>query len=308
MFRGLTEKGEHKIDLEIASRPNFGNYVRDKLSLTEHGQALGKMEEAFMSRYAEKIPGIAQSQRAYTTAANVSRADSYDVLASTLSRWNGAPITPEEGWLIANYINVATGRGGGQTFGQALTGLNSVLFAPRNLISRFEFLIGQPLWAGILSGKAPLRGTLRVRALVAAEYGRFLTGMATVYALASAAGMEIGYDPRKSTFGKIRVGNTWLDPLAGLSQATVFLSRLWTGEKVTLKGREIALRGERQVYGAGDMGDVLWDFARSKFSPVVGASVSALGGKTFEGSPITLGSMAADLFMPMAPQDIYATM
>ena len=307
-FRGLTPKGEHAIDLEITSRENFPNYVRDKLSLTEHGQSLAKMEEAFMSRYAEKVPLVAASQRAYTTTLNVSRADSYDVLAATLSRWEGAPITPAEGKVIANYTNVATGRGGGGKYGSALTGLNSVFFAPRNLISRFEFLFGQPLWHGILSGKVPLRGTVKVRLLIAGEYARFLTGMAAVYALAVAAGFRVEYDPRKSTFGKIRVGKTWLDPLAGLSQITVFLSRLVTGEKVTTKGREIALRGEDKVYGSGDMGDVIWDFVRSKFSPVVGAGVTIAGGETYIGEPVTPASTAADLFMPMAPQDMYEAM
>jgi len=306
MFRGVTKRGEHKIDLEITERPNFPNYVRDGLNLTEHGTSLAKMEEMFMSRYAEKIPGVAASQRAYTTTLNISRADSYDVLAATLAK--GRTLTPAEGKIIANFVNVVTGRGGGGKYGSALTGLNSVFFAPRNLISRFEFLIGQPLWHGILSGKVPLRGTVKVRLLIAGEYARFLIGMAVIYGLAEAAGLEIGYDPRKSTFGKIRVGKTLLDPLAGLSQATVFLSRLITGEKVTVTGKTIALRGEKTTYGAGDMLDVIGDFVRSKLSPVFGAGVSVTAGKTYIGEPMTPASTAADLFMPMAPLDIYETM
>ncbi len=298
MFRAmLSEAGQHRVNQEILSRENYPLYKRAKLYLSEQGQTLSQMEEAYMSRWADKIPGVAASQRAYTTFLNKLRADSFDAMANSLGR--GSEVTSEEANAIANFVNVATGRGTLGMKDNAAVGLNTIFFAPRYVASRFELLAGQPLY----------RGTLRSKILIAGEYARFLTGAAMVYGLAQMAGAEVETDPRSSDFGKIRFGNTRIDPMMGLSQVTVLLSRLTTGETKSLdKGKIIPIRGDKVPYGGANSADVMARFLRSKLSPVVGASVDVLTGKNVVGQPVTPESVAGNLAVPLAIQDVYQAM
>src|SRR5690606_18698368 len=102
-----------------------------------------------------------------------------------------------------------------------------VFFAPRLVASRFQLVLGQPFYGG----------TARTRKLIAQEYAKFLTGIGLVYLLSGLMGAELEFDPRSSDFGKIKVGNTRIDPLAGISQVTVLLYRLGSGQIKTGRGR-----------------------------------------------------------------------
>lgn len=258
-----------------------------------------------MSRWAEKIPGVGASQRAYTAFLNKVRADSFDAMAETLSR--NRPLTPDEAKVISHYINVSTGRG---TIGMAENAgatLNSIFFAPRYVASRFQLLLGQPLWYGALSGKVPFRGTGAARALVASEYARIFAGVAAVYTLGKLAGAEIETDPRSTDFGKLRFGNTRIDPLAGVQQATVFLSREASGETKTARNRIVPLTGN-VPYGGRTAVDVAVTFGRTKLAPVPGTIIDLRQGKNFAGVPVTVGSEALDLVTPMSLGDIYESM
>jgi hypothetical protein len=297
MFKALaSEKGRIAVETEIKSRANYPLYQRAKLYLSEPGKSLAAMEEAYMGRWANKIPGIAASQRAYTEFLNKLRADSFDAMAEGLG--TRGTVTDAEAKAIAHYVNVATGRGNLGLKENALVGLNVAFFAPRLVASRFQLLVGEPAW----------RGTTRTRLLVAQEYGRFLIGLGVVYALARAAGATIEADPRSADFGKIRFGKTRIDPLAGLSQITVLLSRLATGETKTAKGKIEAIRGKKVPFGGPTGADVLEDFLRTKLSPNFGAAVNLLAGKDVRGQPVTPASTAENLLVPMTFNDIYNAM
>lgn len=297
MFKALTKKGEFAVNQEILNRPNYRLYEQSKLYLAEHGQKLSQMEEAYMSRWAEKVPGVAASQRAYTTFLNKLRADSFDAMIEGLAK-DGRKPTPEEAKAVANYINVATGRGNLGAKENALVGLNTVFFAPRYVASRFQLLAGQPLY----------RGSAATRKMVAKEYGRFLAGIGTVYALGIAAGGSVETDPRSADFGKIRFGNTRLDPLAGLAQVTVLVARLATGETKTTSGKVVPIRGDNVPYGGSNSADVIGRFMRSKLSPVVGTSIDVLAGKDVVGQKVMPETMPERLLMPLAFNDIYTAM
>lgn len=297
MFRALRSKeGQFAVDYEILHRPNYPLYEKSGLYLAEHGQKLSRMEEVYMSRWAEKIPGVAASQRAYTTFLNKLRADSFDSMAQNLSK-KGTP-TEAELKAISNYINTATGRGSLGMKENALVGLNTVFFAPRYVASRFQLLAGQPLY----------RGSAATRIMIAKEYARFLVGLGTVYSLGLMAGGDIEFDPRSSDFGKIRFGKTRLDPLAGISQSTVLVSRLITGETKTIKGKILPIRGEKVPYGASSTEDILARFLRSKLSPVVGTGVDIFAGENYIGEPVTITSVPQGLLEPLATKDILEAM
>ena len=295
MFRAFaSEEAAFHVSQEILNRPNAPLYARSKLFLATDAAQLGAQEEAFMSRWAKNIPLVAGSARAYTTFLNKLRADSFDAMVGALAR-NGEA-TQAEASAIANYINVATGRGGEGKFQNAARGLNTVFFAPRYVASRFQLLGGQPFYGG----------TATTRKLVAKEYARFLVGLGVVYGLGKAAGGEIEADPRSSDFGKVRFGNTRLDPLSGLSQVAVLASRLVSGKtKSPVTGEVKPIRGDDVPYGGDDAVDVLATFIRTKLSPPVGTALDVLSRKNVVGEKVTPGSAAANLTTPMALRDVY---
>jgi len=307
MFKAtFSQKAAYQTDQNIRNRPNYMFYKNSGLYLSEHEGPLSKMEEVYMSRWAEKIPGlgrlIAGSQRAYTTFLNKLRVDSFDAMAAGLSR--DGKLTLKEAKAIANFINVATGRGAAGKATNALAGLNAVFFAPRLAISRFQLLVGQPLW----------RGDMKTRKMIALEYGRFLAGLAVVYALGALAGAcddddepVLEFDPRSSDFGKIRLGNTRIDPLAGLSQTAVFMARISTGETKTASGKIKPIRGD-VPYGSSTTADVITRFLRSKLSPVVGTGLNIATGKNVVGEDVTLLSTLRDTTIPLSLRDVYETM
>jgi hypothetical protein len=300
MFRALaSEMGEAGVMAEIQSRPNYVNglYQQGKLFLAEKGTKLVDMEEAYMSRWAEKVPGVAASQRAYTTYLNRLRADSFDAMYKNLSKNEYKP-TLGETTAIGRFINVATGRGNLGAKENALVGLNTVFFAPRLVASRFQLILGEPM----------LRGSMKTRVAVAKEYAKFLTGVGVIYTLASAAGADVEIDPRSSDYGKIKIGNTRIDPLAGLSQATVVLSRVGSGKTKRMSGELVPIRGDDIPYGSGNTADVIGRFLRTKLSPVVGTGVDIVAGKDVVNKKVTLADVPEKLLAPLAMNDVYEAM
>lgn len=305
MFRALrSQAGQHAVNQEIMARKNYPLYQQSKLYLAEHGQKLSQMEEAYMSRWADtpiRIKGVdinpvAASQRAYVTFLNKLRADSFDVMANTLSRTG--EVAPHEAKAIANFINVATGRGKLGVKDNAAVGLSTVFFAPRYVASRFQLIAGQPFY----------KGSARTRTAVAKEYARFLIGAAVVYGLGALAGGEVETDPRSSDFGKLRFDDTRLDPMAGLLQSTVLLSRLGSGETTRLSGKTVPIRGDQVPFGGDDAADVTARFLRTKLSPVIGTTVNVLSGTDVTGEKITPEKIGEDLLVPLALKDILKAM
>jgi hypothetical protein len=57
------------------------------------------------------------------------------------------------------------------------------------------------------------------------EYAGALVGMAALYMLVEAFDIgEVDWTSNSSDFGKIKVGNTRIDPLAGMSQLSVLVA------------------------------------------------------------------------------------
>jgi len=281
----LSERGEHAVNSEILARPNAPKYAESKLYLHDPNDLrLSKMEEAYMSRWANKIPGVSHSQRAYTTFLNRLRADSFDAMTEAMGR---EPL-PAEAQAIANFINVATGRGTLAQAGAAAVNLNTFLFSPRYLSSRFELLAGQPFY----------KGTAATRVAIAKEYARTLGGLAVIYTLGKLAGATIESDPKDSDFGKLKFGNTRVDLMMGLAQVTTFEARLGSVLSKFAKGEKIK-PGE---------GDFLARFIRSKLAPVPASVIDAATGKDIVGQPVTRTSAATRLVKPLVIDDIVKTM
>lgn len=208
--------------------------------------------------------------------------------------------TPKELNAIANYVNVSTGRGfiGKGRFANVARAAADVLWSPRLLISRFQLLLGQPMY----------RGTARTRIAIAKEYGRAAVRLAAFYAAARMYGAEIGDDPRSADAGKIIIGNTRIDPLMGLAQVGVLLSRAGRQAYGRLAGEKkppavLDKYGKGHPFGFEDIAR----FGRNKLTPELGVVADALTGTNTVGEPVTAESMAQDL-VPLAWQDVLKVM
>jgi len=301
MFAAFASKeAETKAKLALQKRPNFALYQRDKLFLADMDatSSMAKQEEAYASRWVDKIPwwmlgGLVRgSQRGYVTFLNNLRADSYD--AMVLAFRKGPAVTQEESKAIVDYINIATGRGDLGKFSQAAEGLNTVFFAPRLVASRFQLLLGMPYFSA----------TGRTKNLILQEYAKFLTGVAVVYMLGMLAQEDedkpIETDPRSTNFGKIRLGNSRVDPLSGLQQVTVLLARLVSGQTKTSTGKIVDIRGENVPYGGATPVNIVAKFARSKFSPVIGSITNMVQGENVIGEKVTPFGELERMVVPMS--------
>ena len=287
---------EHQARSEAEMRldPMYAEAKRAKLSLTELGNVpLARMEEAMAGHWVDKIPtalggGLLRgSQRAHTAYLNRLR---FDVFKTMMKNLPAGEATPKQAEVIANYVNVASGRGtiDDGKLAQALAAMNSVFFAPRLVMSRFQLLGGRPF-----------KGTdAATRKLIAKEYARFLGVTGLVLFMGGMAGAEISFDQNSADFLKLKMGNTRLDPWAGLQQATVLLAR-GTGAAVS------AVKGEKQER---NFWIDLSRFARSKLAPGPGAAIDALAGRDMANQETTPGGEVADLVTPMSVPDIIQAM
>jgi len=307
MFHAFSHKrGEFESAEEIRSRENYLLYKQAGLAITVVEGKLSKQEEATMSRWSKYIPGIAGSVRAYVTFINRIRADYFDALVQ--ARFGDQGITLEQAKVLATLVNVATGRGVlGPRGAMGAVAAASVFFAPKFVASRFQLAVGQPLW----------KGDLKTKRIVAQEYARAIAGTAIITSLLllmrelfkddddEDEGYEL--DPRSSDFGKVRIGNTRIDPLFGLSQTIVFATRVATGQRKSSSGEIIDMRGEDKSYFhsvAGTMGS----FLRSKLAPAIGASINIASGEDIVGEPATVQSEALKFVEPMTYRDIREAM
>jgi hypothetical protein len=276
---------------------------------------LSQMEEVYQSAWADAIPGVRESQRVYVAFLNKLRLESYKALKVTLG--NNGEFTPIQAKIAGNYVNVITGRGNlkafGQNFEQASAAMAQVFWAPRNLASRFQYISGQPLAHLIHTAEGRTAEAMRMRAVIAGEYVRAAAGYSVYYSLLLGAAKAFGaqpsvqLDPRSSDFAKIRIGNTRIDPWAGLAQVTTFLARTFTGKTTTQAGETRPIRGEGQ-YGQATWTDVAKKFVISKLAPMPGTVVALLEGQTFTGEPVTLSNTTSNLIVPLSASDMIDTM
>lgn len=234
---------------------------------------------------------VRMSNRAFVTFLNVTRAELFDEMLRVNFK-DRAP-TKAELQVIGNMVNIATGRGKMNPMASRLG--SEVLWAPKLLASRVQFLTGQPLWTGKMAG------TRRARAIVAKEYARVIVGGFLLAQVARLFDEKKEEEPTSSDFGKIVRGNTRIDPWGGFQQVTTFSARAVTGKTKPLEGKE----------RKNDLGNLVMSFARNKLRPDLGALWNAYDvqmHRTKPGRPTSLKETATDAITPLPMNDIVGIM
>ena len=270
----------------IETSKHFELGKRAGLELTSTDE-LGTQEEVLRSKIAQRIPLVEASNRAYITYLNLQRQGAFDSLVESLPYEVKLP----EAKRLADLVNITTGRasGGGRAVARALEG-TKIFFAPSYVVSRFQAL-GRPLT--MLADK-DLSGRAKVQ--IGKTYLRFVAGQAVYYGLLAAAfegleeatneEFEIESDPRSANFGKIKIGDTTLDPLGGLAQVGVFLTRITSGGYRTQRGELRDLAAAKGPYDPTRI-SVATRFLRSKLAPVPSRIWDALEGRTYIGKEVS---------------------
>jgi hypothetical protein len=275
---------------EIAERPMYRLMMESKLSLTDLG-SLSKREEAFQSQFAEYIPGVGASSRAFTGMLNQLRTGVFEDLAK-----KGIKLgikDPKYFKDAARYINHATGRGDLLRLEHLAVELNTVFFSPRLIMSRLQLL--NP---GFYKNLHP-----KVRREALKDLFTVASMALTVSGLAKLGGLGIETDPRNADFLKIKHGNVRYDILGGFQQPVRAAAQFITGTYIN------SITGQPETLGEGykpmtRLG-IASKFLKGKLSPVAAFAAKLMGGKqTSEGLldiPTELGTLVA----PMAMADLF---
>lgn len=286
----------HAINLQVLNHPDMAAAKAAKLHILDEGASLNKQEEIMMGRWIGKIPVVHRFNQAATVFLNRLRFDMFQKMR------DGSSNTPEVQKQIATYINEATGRGSlGKALEPSAVILGRALFAPRFLASRIQYATGHSLWGG----------NLETRMIIGRQYAKTLVGLAAYYTLLDLAlgdddkkKPEIGTDPLTSDFGKVKIGNTRIDPLAGVSQVIVFAARTADAAERAVE-REHTPDAFKQLSNGTKYSDVLLRFGRSKLHPIPGTIVNLFDGTDLGGNKATLENQLTNYVTPMTYMDIY---
>lgn len=235
-----------------------------KLAITEPSGEMSAREELFLSDWARLIwdtigrPFKLKSEAAYERwkAANPLKAlerasvayldtlrverflDGLDILEK--NKQAGEEVTKQDYKDIADAINTLTGRasiGKAEAISSVLTKL---VFSPRLWASTVK--TGTP-YALIHFGKM----TPTAQKMAVQDMGRFVGTTMGVVAMAAAYlnnddddGTGVEMDPRSADFGKIKIGNTRIDPWGGRIQQVVFSTKLTLGAMSLLRSPDIS--------------------------------------------------------------------
>lgn len=312
---------------KIESRPLFRKQIDGKggevpsyaeeigLRMTYLTRGISKREEAIRSQWAEKIPVyghyVRASNRAYTGFLDSLRADQLETLVNQAELQK---LDPKNnlvlGRQIAEVINDATGRsslkqtvpftkGKEVSLEQHSKLLTDALWSPR-LLNRKLRMLNPANYANV----DPF-----VRQEMIKNLGRSAANWAAFSSLLSLAGGKITWDANNSDFGKIRFGDTRIDPGAGLLQLIVLAQRmapeaLGGGHTVSSTTGRVSEFGSTPF--AKDRTQLVTDFATNQMHPTLRIAYDF--GKATSENPVGLTDRTLQNFLPIFTQDLAKVM
>jgi hypothetical protein len=291
MIKALTRERNATASYEgIVNHPVYRQFAEPAgLYIAPIGSAeMAAREEAFMSKWAGKIPGVKQSQQAFVTFLNKLR---FDVFKTSVQSWQrrGIPFTEADTKALASWVNIASGRGKLGSFERAGPELATILFSPRLLAARLETL------------PQLVTATPLVRKMVARDIAAFVGTNISLLSMLKLSGVaDVELDPRSTDWGKIRVGATRIDPWAGFQQIGRTVAQLVMGvRKATVTGSLYPAERWKTLTRAG----------QAKLAPGFGFLVDVMRQSTFIGEEIDFSgagikAQAFNRLVPMFIQDV----
>lgn len=324
-----SEAGYQKTLADLKARPMFQSSVdfktgKVKKSFAEQAgiklmDLINKREESVASKWLENIPGVRASNRAYTAFLNQLRADTFETLLKSAKAdfdakiqgsrnpYTDLPFAKE----LADFVNTATGRGpmriahptieGGRirlkesSLEQYSKGLTNVLFSPRLFFAHVRML--NPATYAMAS---PFVRKQHLKALLStAGAWSTVSGLAYMAGQTGLGDVSVSMDTNDADFGKIRIGNTRIDPAGGFQQYIVAASRLLTGKVTSSRTQTETELGAG--FRAETRKDVAERFAVNKLHPMIKFGYDMLFASQYQ--PFHTMDRTAQLFVPLIIQD-----
>jgi len=211
-LKAFSEPQYNRIMTELEMHPRFQQ-------MKDLGVLDPDVSQQFPSNWAEKIPGVRQSEQMYTAGMDTLRSSRFDDIANKVEGdfWkdgNQGPIDPAEYEAIAKYVSDATGRGsmGALTEGNLGKAMNLGFYSPKFRASRFS-LMNPKNYTQAGKYASPSNIPLQEARRDASKYGAALTSALGAGVL---AGADVEIDPRSSDFLQAQFGNTRLDLTGGM--------------------------------------------------------------------------------------------
>lgn len=295
MLRSVNQTQSDAIDMEIAFHPLRKLMEKSDLHVATLEKIKGRAgEEAFMLQALNKVPGIGASERTYRTYLDVLRISVFEGYVKSLQN-DGYTFenNPKAFKDAAAAINIASGRGSikkGGKIEKAMDLAGDILFAPRNLISKFQML--DPVrYASLAPG---------ARKLVWRDAMVNLGVILGTGALLRANGFSVSFNAESDEFLTARLGNTRYDLTFGAKTQVQFLARMAMGayRKST---------GEGNLPGKDPL-SIAKNFARNKLAPGPGLAIDAFKGADFKGEKFADKSktqIALETVAPMIVEGFY---
>lgn len=284
-FQPRTERFQRMVDA-MASDPDAAIGQNHGLKLTSQTRdGIRKAEEEFVSRTADRIPIVRESQQAYTAYLDNIRLETFKNYKKAIDAGGFTKEQTERAYkAAADWINIASGRGSfGPKLDRAMDALNFFIFSPRLLASRLQVLNPRTYLKNATTpeGRVVLKKQM-------AEMAQFTTMVGGTLLLAKAAGFKVGTNPEKPDFLRLSLGNYHYDGLAGLQPV---MRLIWNvGATASENEGRTAL-------------DVMARFIRGKLAPVPSFFVDFLSRKTFEGKPFDPTTAAVERVTPIMWND-----
>lgn len=272
------------------------------------GVALNKVEDFFPVPIGEKIPVLGalfkNSDSAFSTFSQSARMSLFEDMYRNQVKILGKAPEKEVVEGLAMLANSITGRGSYGRFENIGNIANKVLFSGRYVKSAIDTFT--------LPFDSSLPDAVRKEA-VKSSIGA-ISGALALMTTASAF-TDVGFDPRSSKFGKVRIPNTdrWIDVTAGLGSYITLATRTGLGLTtdvfgmtetkpfVNSKGKETNLNTNK--FGSKNIASVIGDWASNKLAPAPSAVLQILKGKDYSGEKPTLGGTVTNLVAPISSEN-----
>ena len=299
IMKGIGEKELFKTQFNAKGEkiPSFAE--KSGLSLTD---TINTREERFGSKIAEMLPGVKRSERAYVAFLNKLRSDHFEKLINSAEELGLNPKgDPKLASDIAKFVNVSTGRGDLGRFEQDAELLRKTFFSPRFTASRLNML--DPRYYANLDPFARKQAIKSGLALVSAS-----AALNTMYSFAF--GGTVDMDPTSTDFMKTKIGNTRMDPNAGVQQPVVLIARLAAdlarrGPGILDTAFSPEFGGSRQFkFNETTPQDRVLNFAANKLNPVQSFMLAYMRGTDFDQKPFELKRAIINRATPIMIQDI----
>ena len=296
--KAVSARQRELMDAERESHPDYERYKNYNLAIWEHGAGKDRASLEFYGNDAwiDKIPGVAVSERTFSTFINELRFNLMRVMEWSYTK-DGRAMTEQQGKALARVVNAFTlaYKPTDPKIRMTMDVAGEVFWAPSMYVARAQLAVGSPvLWNPGADS--------RVRMMAAKQYVKAIVGMAAATAVLR---LLLGDDDDEVTpvdvdYYKVKSGNIRMDMTSGMGQMATFGMRMLNTvakARLGVSGWE----GRGRTHGAREL---VGSFASFKVNPWIGAGLDFFSEKDVVGRPTSIANILLSSITPLSVQTV----